>query len=245
MIKAFYCKLRRAFLDSVAVGCSTQYRNDTKNQFSSLGDVAVGENVRTFGLIDNVNKLLTADAVRLLSTPQNPQQVTTSGVASVSSTLTGTSIARDSARKSDLYNIYLALEAYKLKQQQYPQKSGCVDGMLELTPYYSTTVPKDPNGTQDFKVAQCSSGYYYEYVSEKEYILWAKMENHNLGNIDDTPDVWAQKLASRISLAYGGQGGNYFMLYNDSQEVQSYSAPQPASNSRLRQFPIIISTGNS
>lgn len=119
--------------------------------------------------------------------------------------------SNDSQKKADLNTILDVIETYHLTALQYPQESACVENLSELNQYFvNNTVPSDPEGTQDFKVAQCKSGYYYLYIPDHGYTLWAKMDSARDGSINDTPDVYKDEIISRISLAIGG-GGTYYM----------------------------------
>lgn len=75
---------------TITVNSSTQYRNNTQNQFAGLSDVMVGDRIRTFGLIDTALKTETADAVRLLGRgdqmPSNPVDTSTQQTTQTSAT---------------------------------------------------------------------------------------------------------------------------------------------------------------
>lgn len=128
--------------------------------------------------------------------------------------LNGPAKARDAARKADLNNIIAAIETYNSDNQKYPETSGCLESMTGLTQYfYKNLVPKDTNGAQTFGNTTCTSGYFYQYIAGKEYVLWAKLEA-TPGETNLTPDEFEKNVKDNISFATGG-GGKYYIVIRE------------------------------
>ncbi len=97
---------------------------------------------------------------------------------------------RDVSRKADLNNIVVALEIYNADTGSYPQKTACVSDLSELKKYFSEEkFPEDHNGAQTFETEDgsvkiiCDNGYLYQSFGGYEYVIWARMENTNNGNL--------------------------------------------------------------
>lgn len=157
--------------------------------------------------------------------------------------LNGPAKARDAARKADLNNIITAIETYNSDNQKYPETSGCLESMTGLTQYfYKNTPPKDYNGAQTFGNTTCTSGYFYQYIAGKEYVLWAKMEA-TPGETNLTPDEFEKNVKDNISFATGG-GGKYYIVIKEisgTGDSSTTAAPttQEATNTSAINFYLI------
>ena len=123
--------------------------------------------------------------------------------------------ARDTERKVRANDIVVAIEQYNATNNKYPQQSACVDQISEIQDLFKAKKsPVDKSGSQDFKVAICQSGFYYQYFKNNQlegYAVWAKMEAED-GNTNSTPEDYLN--AQKSGSAYPKQitNGKYYLV---------------------------------
>ena len=141
--------------------------------------------------------------------------------------------ARDAARKANLNSIYAALEQYNATDGEYPQNSACIDQIKDLNVYFkSSKAPVDPKGQQNFGSINCEGGFYYQYIPKSSFILWAKMELANDGNMGVSPDEYLKnpvstKSGAGIYFAVGDGLFYYLKSTNSAQPVVVDTQIQP------------------
>jgi hypothetical protein len=135
--------------------------------------------------------------------------------------------ARDVQRKVHLNDIVMALEQYNAANNTYPQKSACVDQISEIQPFFKGgSSPVDSAGPQDFKVAVCKSGYYFQYApkgKQQGYVVWAKMEGEN-GNTVAAPDDYTKAEQASGVHPEQSKNGKYYVI-----DQSPYYKPAPSS----------------
>lgn len=128
----------------------------------------------------------------------------------VGSVTEGPSKAHDAAKKAELDNVIVAAEQYNAANGNYPEKSMCVDQMSELSEYFKNqTAPTDDKGSQNFEGLECSGGYYYQWIPDLGYVVWAKMELVKDGNMAISPDQYKANLEQKIITEKVSEGQYY------------------------------------
>jgi len=117
----------------------------------------------------------------------NIKDVITMLFSSIPSALNAPARGRDAARLGNLSSFVAAAEAYNSEKGKYPDKSGCFKD-IKMNEYFSGgKTPKDPSGNQTFGDIVCEDGYYYQFLGQDNFVLWAKMEEKSNNNINLTP----------------------------------------------------------
>jgi hypothetical protein len=132
----------------------------------------------------------------------------------VSATTDAESRGRDAARMGNLNNFRTSLYAYQADYGTFPEESGCFDesfGDLGEDYFPEGRVPEDPIGEQDFGDLICENGYYYQYLDNDNYALWAKMENEGNNNTNLRPKN-LEKLVSEGGIPELSEGGSYYLV---------------------------------
>lgn len=114
------------------------------------------------------------------------------------SILNGPSKAHDAAKKANLNTISAAVEAYNAANGDYPKTSMCVDQMDDLAEYFKNGPPADQKGRQSFGEFNCPGGYYYQWVPNTGYVIWARMILEADGNMALSPDEYMANLAKNV-----------------------------------------------
>ncbi len=149
---------------------------------------------------------------------------------------------RDLSRKADLNNIVVALEIYNAETGSYPQKTACVSDLSELKNYFSEEeFPEDYNGAQTFETEDgsikiiCDNGYLYQSFGGFEYVIWARMENTNNGNL---PFFVTNGFEFKEM-----ESGRYYVVNTASVEKSSEMYPYEGVNSKKTPDVLNTTTG--
>lgn len=120
--------------------------------------------------------------------------------------------ARNAARMAKGNDITVAVEQFNLENQKYPDQSACLETMTDLVKYFKTA-PQDPSGSQKIGDHDCSSGYYYQAVPGRGYIIWSRVEG-STGNTSETPETILAKIdaADFDSNLKATKDGTYYIV---------------------------------
>lgn len=129
---------------------------------------------------------------------------------------------RDLVRANHLQQLAINLETYELETGKYPAASSCIEDIE-----WGKTGPKDPqdpSSGQQFDKEECQTGYYYQYFADSNsYILWAKMEDTEMGNMDQSPAELAESSDSKpIPLS----SGEYYIYISKAVNTEKDSSEE-------------------